>query len=77
MPFSELEHILVKDKPTAEDLAVNPLYLPPGSESRTFRSVWIMNMREAMKRGAFPWSNRAIKAERSPPGDVLKVAPEE
>jgi len=61
MPFTELEPVLGKERPSTGDLKVNPLYLPQGSKSGSFWGIWIRNMRDAMERGAFPWSGKGAK----------------
>jgi 8-oxo-dGTP pyrophosphatase MutT (NUDIX family) len=57
IPFSELEPVLGKDNPSGADLRMNPLYVPRGCGSRSFWRVWILNMRDAYRQGAFPWSH--------------------
>jgi 8-oxo-dGTP pyrophosphatase MutT (NUDIX family) len=64
IPFSELERVLVKEDPSTEDLKVNPLYLPRGSQSDSYWDVWIRNMHDAMKQRAFPWIKNRSKTER-------------
>lgn len=64
IPFKELEIILGKAHLAAPDLKINPLYLPRGSRSDSFWGVWVANMREAMKKGAFPWSTAAELSSR-------------
>ena len=60
VPFSIIEPILKKEELTPGDLAVDPLYVPGGSNPEKFRRIWIANMREAMKSGAFPWDSGQI-----------------
>ncbi len=65
IPFSELEPVLRKDKPSRADLRMNPLYVPRGCESRSFWRIWIMNMHDAHKQGVFPWNHGKNGTEQS------------
>jgi 8-oxo-dGTP pyrophosphatase MutT (NUDIX family) len=65
IPFSELEPVLAKDNPSAEDLRMNALYVPRGSEAHSLWRVWVLNMRDAQKQGMFPWSHDKTGTEQS------------
>jgi len=76
IPFSQIEHVVAKEEPSAEDLKVNPLYLPRGSNSGPFWDVWVRNMRDAMKQGAFPWDKDTTKTEQDVGETTSKTAPQ-
>lgn len=56
IPFSEIEPLLVNEELSDDELQVNPRCVPEGCDAHTYWRVWIENMRDAQRQGAFPWS---------------------
>jgi 8-oxo-dGTP pyrophosphatase MutT (NUDIX family) len=55
IPLTALDRALAKENPSADDLRINPRYLPKGSQSDVFWDVWIRSMHDARKQGALRW----------------------
>ena len=77
IPFSVIEPAIAKETPSAEELKVNPLYLPRGSNSDSLWGVWVRNMHDAMKQGAFPWDRDTTKTEQDGGEATSRSAPQD
>ena len=58
IPFSAVAGYIQQDISREKKYAVDPAYLPTGSETSWFWRPWLSNMRKALVTGALPWQKK-------------------
>ena len=58
IPFSAVAGYIQQDISRDKEYAIDPVYLPTGSETSWFWRPWLSNMRKALVTGALPWQKK-------------------
>lgn len=58
IPFSAVAGYIQQDISREKKYAIDPAYLPTGSETSWFWRPWLSNMRKALVTGALPWQKK-------------------
>ena len=58
IPFSAVAGYIQQDISREKKYAIDPAYLPAGSETSWFWRPWLSNMRKALVTGALPWQKK-------------------
>ena len=58
IPYSSIASLLEQDIDRTKKHMIDPAFLPKGSETQWFWSVWLGNMRQAVLTQALPWKSK-------------------